>query len=280
MKQAQRRDGFISILATMLAVTELLGFIVCVIVGEVREFLSAELQTFVFGIALAITIYLQFVGPQPASPNTQRAHAGGCRLCGEQDAIEYATEYGWYETTVGDSGAVKETKKVYLPLGVARVLLCDTCVSKESTARIERERRIAGALALIGVPVLMGAAYLLGGFSQLGLGPPDLSVDGRGFAWLAAIVAAIMLVLPALQLLSLIEAAIPNARAKRTSEFARIWSWELVRDEITSQFESEATEEQLHGLRITKTAGIGPKVDAVDSWERQPATVRPRYRRR
>jgi len=133
----------------------------------------------------------------------------------------------------------------------------------------------------VGVPVLLGAAYLLGGFASIGLAPSEISADGRGFSWLAAGLAAMALLFPALIIaIQILEVAFPGVARRTAQEIAQAWSWELVRPEIAAAFEEEATEEWVGGQRITKTARIGAKMKDMESWERQPARSFPRYRRR
>lgn len=48
-------DGFVSVLLAILMVAELCAFIICVLLGELREFLSLELQAFTLAASLAIT---------------------------------------------------------------------------------------------------------------------------------------------------------------------------------------------------------------------------------
>lgn len=260
---------------------EISAFVICILLGELREFLSLELQGFALTAALAFALFVRLAKREGADVAPEPMHASGCRLCGARDAVEYTTEYGWYEKVVSDGGNAKETKQTYLQLGAARVLICDACVAREIASRKARARRIAAPLVLVGVPVLLGAAYLLGGFASIGLAPSEISADGRGFSWLAAGLAAMALLFPALIIaIQILEVAFPGVARRTAQEIAQAWSWELVRPEIAAAFEEEATEEWVGGQRITKTARIGAKMKDMESWERQPARSFPRYRRR
>jgi hypothetical protein len=260
---------------------EICAFVICILLGELREFLSLEPQGFALTAAMAFAGFKRLAKPKGTDEPPGPTHASGCRLCGAQDAVEYTTEYGWYEKVVSDSGNAKETKQTYLPLGATRVPICNACVARELASREARERRIAAAFAFVGVPVLLAAVYLLGGFGGIGLTPGELSADGRGFSWLAAIIAALALLYPALIIaLEILDVVFPGVARRTVQEIAQAWSWELVRPEIAAEFEEAAREEWLGGVRITRTAWIGAKMKDAESWERQAARSFPRYRRR
>lgn len=280
---AARENGIgdaLAALATVAIGVELTLFLVALIIGEAREFLSLEAQSFALWAVCALTVFLRLAPPPPAAQG--EPHLAGCRVCGSSQASEYVTEYGWYETDVIDQGNVKNTSTTYVPVGVSRVRLCSPCVTGESARRDRRVNKIAFAIAAAAIPTLIAAGYLLGAFADVGLSAPQLSPDGSFFAWIAAIVVSIALLHPLLCLLGAALGLIDNAspREKYAREFAQAWSWQLVSAAIAAEFETEATERTSAGLRISKTTSIGPKAKGVDSWERTSQRVFPKYRKR
>jgi hypothetical protein len=270
---AARTAAFVGNVAIGFIAIEILVLLIALVGGEIEQVFSPAVQ----GALLAVVAAAVFLLDNPGPVRTTAApRESGCRICGASQAPEYATEYGWYQTVASETGAIRETRRTYLPLGVSRVFLCDSCAIHESRRRQAAAARFAWKAVIVGVSALVLVAWLTGALAPVGLAGPRLSPDAAVFTWMAGVGGSVLLLHPLAMALEALYRHFAGDDARRDSlrAFAQAWSWDLAKDEIVTRHENQdPVEAEVAGIAIITAAGIGPRIPDVDSWERRTRAI-------